>query len=390
MGEASSSVMFNFSHRCQGKRSKMVNEVVSVCGQRALETFNLNSSAWGFSAHGLHGPTVMSIACSALLDNGDKLLHVVDPLDGSSASSSRVEATEYHISVENGQVDYDEVEALVRSVRPKLLAAPLSVGSRLTDCGRLRRLADSVGALLLVDLAHLSGLVASGAVASPFHAADVVTASSHGTLGGPHGTMIFARKGHRSFDRRGNALVHDIEERLSKSSLRQGFAGYIQTMASVGVAFNRARTKEFKLYTEQTCANAQALASSLLARGIPVVTGGTDTDRLWLDLRAGVTANTAEALCAEASLLVRPIAAAGHHGLSVSTAAMTSRGMDAEDFHRIGDFLATAVDISREMSSHDGGDPSHFDVACLESPPGRLLELKAEVENLAERFEMVG
>merc|ERR1712136_581856 len=102
MGEASSSVMFNFSHRCQGKRSKMVNEVVSVCGQRALETFNLNSSAWGFSAHGLHGPTVMSIACSALLDNGDKLLHVVDPLDGSSASSSRVEATEYHISVENG------------------------------------------------------------------------------------------------------------------------------------------------------------------------------------------------------------------------------------------------------------------------------------------------
>merc|ERR1712050_65563 len=209
----------------------------------------------------------------------------------------------------------------------------------------------------LADMAHISGLVVGGTVPSPFEFADVVTTTTHKSLRGPRGAMIFYRKGQKGTDKQGNPIMYDFEERIN-ASVFPGLQGgpHNQSITALAVALKAAQAPEFKVYQEQVMKNAQALGQSLLDRKFDLVSGGTDNHLLLIDLRSkGVNGNKAELVCDQASLILNKNTVPGDKsamnpsGLRVGTPAMTSRGLVEADFARVGELIGDAVDVVAEI-----------------------------------------
>jgi len=283
-------------------------------------------------------------------------------------------------------------------IRPKILIAGTSAYSRLIDYGRMRQIADKCGAYLLADMAHISGLVVGGTIPSPFEFADVVTTTTHKSLRGPRGAMIFYRKGQRGVDKKGSPIMFDLEERIN-AAVFPGLQGgpHNQSITALAVALKQAQSPEFRLYQEQVMKNAKALGESLQGRGLDLVSGGTDNHLLLLDLRSkGVNGSKGELVCEQASIVLNKNTIPGDksamnpNGLRVGTPAMTSRGLVEEDFVRIGEFIGEAVDVAVKVQQQSGKKLVDFKKVLRESPPGELLALKTEVENFASRFATVG
>ncbi|CAJ1422243.1 unnamed protein product [Effrenium voratum] len=293
-----------------------------------------------------------------------------------SMVSKYFESIPYRLNEETGVIDYDECEKFALRVRPKILIAGTSAYSRLIDYSRMRQIADQCGAYLLADMAHISGLVVGGVIPSPFEYADIVTTTTHKSLRGPRGAMIFFRKGQRGVDKKGNPILYDLEERIN-AAVFPGLQGgpHNQSITALAVALKQAMAPEFKTYTEQVMKNAKALGESLQRCKFDLVSGGTDNHLLLLDLRSkGVNGSKA----------MTP------NGLRVGTPAMTSRGLVEADFAQIGEFIGAAVDIAAEVQKQSGPKLVEFRKLLTESPPGRLLELKSEVEAFAGAFPTVG
>ena len=210
------------------------------------------------------GDTVLGMS----LADGGHLTH------GASVnfSGKLYNAVQYGISAETGAVDYDEVARLAQEHKPKLLLAGFSAYSRVLDWQRFRDIADSVGAYLLVDMAHVAGLVAAGEYPNPVPYADVVTSTTHKTLGGPRAAIILARSN------------PEVEKKLN-SALFPGSQGgpLMHVIAAKAICFKEAMQPEFKSYQAQTLANARTIAGGLTERGYSVVSGGTDNHLLLLD-----------------------------------------------------------------------------------------------------------
>merc|ERR1712039_809003 len=188
------------------------------------------------------------------------------------------------------------------------------------------------------------------------------------------------------------------EERIN-ASVFPGLQGgpHNQSITSLAVALKQAQSPEFRLYQEQVMKNAKALGESLQGRSFDLVSGGTDNHLLLIDLRSkGVNGNKAEIVCQQASIVLNKNTIPGDksamnpNGLRVGTPAMTSRGLVEEDFVRVGEFIGEAVDIAAEVQKQSGPKLVDFKKVLKESPPGRLLALKSEVENFATRFPTVG
>merc|ERR1712113_860384 len=188
-----------------------------------------------------------------------------------SAVSKYFESIPYRLNEETGLIDYDECDKFALRIRPKILIAGTSAYSRLIDYARMRSIADKCGAILLADMAHISGLVVGGTVPSPFEFADVVTTTTHKSLRGPRGAMIFYRKGQRGVDKKGNPIMYDFEEKIN-ASVFPGLQGgpHNQSITALAVALKMAQTSEFKLYQEQVLKNAQALGDSLRKANLPL------------------------------------------------------------------------------------------------------------------------
>jgi glycine hydroxymethyltransferase len=247
---------------------------------------------------------------------------------------------QYGVRRDDGLLDYEELEALARAERPKLIIAGGSAYPRIIDFARIRAVADEVGAYFLVDMAHFAGLVAAGLYPSPLPHAHVVTTTTHKTLRGPRGGMILSND---------EALGKKIN-----SAVFPGLQGgpLMHVIAAKAVAFGEALRPEFRTYQKAVAENARVLGEALLAGGLDLVTGGTDSHLLLVDLRPKrVTGKVTEASLQRAHMTANknaipfdPEKPAVTSGIRLGTPAATSRGFGAAEFHQVGEMIAEVLD----------------------------------------------
>ena len=287
------------------------------------------------------GDTVMGMN----LDHGGHLTHG-SPVN---MSGSYFNIVPYGVNDE-GFIDYDELERLAVENKPKLIVAGASAYARKIDFKRFREVADKVGAFLMVDMAHIAGLVAAGLHESPIPYAHVVTTTTHKTLRGPRGGMILSSK-------------EFAEEYKLNKSVFPGIQGgpLMHVIAAKAVCFKEALQPEFKTYAQNVIDNAQALANGLMKRGFNIVSGGTDNHLMLVDLRSkNVTGKEAEKLLDAANITCNkntipndPEKPFVTSGIRLGTAAVTSRGMNTEDMDVIAEAIALLindVDANKEKA----------------------------------------
>merc|ERR1711990_1325807 len=252
--------------------------------------------------------------------------------------------------------------ASAKLFRPKLIVAGTSAYSRAVDYPRMREICDQNDAVMLADMAHISGLVAAGVVPSPFEYADVVTTTTHKSLCGPRGAMIFYRKGQKGTDKKGNPIMYDIEEKIN-AAVFPGIQGgpHNHTISGLTVALKRAATPEYKEYQKQVLSNSAALAKALEGRGYTLVSGGTDNHIVLVDLRPkGVDGSRVERVMELAHIAANKNTVPGDTsalvpgGLRMGTPALTTRGFMEADFVKVADFVDRAVKITADIKAEVG------------------------------------
>ena len=248
--------------------------------------------------------------------------------------------------------------------KPKMIIAGGSAYPRRLDFAKFRAVADSVGALFLVDMAHISGMVAANVVPSPFAFADIVTTTSHKSLRGPRGALIFFRRGvRRTNPKTGVDEMYNLEGPIN-ASVFPGHQGgpHNHTIAALAVALKQAQTPEFRAYQERVLANARALAASLKEHGLDVVSGGTDNHLMLVDLRPkNATGKRAEQALGRANITCNkngipfdPEKPFVTSGVRLGTPAGTTRGFGEAEFRLIGEYIVEVLDGLREANSDEG------------------------------------
>ncbi|WP_371227221.1 serine hydroxymethyltransferase [Roseovarius sp. 2305UL8-3] len=278
------------------------------------------------------GDTILGMS----LDAGGHLTHGAAP----NQSGKWFNAVQYGVRRDNLNVDYDQMEAMAKEHKPKMIIAGGSAIPRHLDFARIREIADMVGAYVMADVAHFAGLIAAGEYPSPFPHAHVATTTTHKTLRGPRGGMIMTN-----------------DEALAKkfnSAIFPGIQGgpLMHVIAAKAVAFGEALRPEFKAYQQQVKANATALADQLIKGGLDIVTGGTDTHVMLVDLRPkNVTGNIADAALGRSHITTNkngvpfdPEKPTVTSGLRLGTPAGTTRGFGEAEFRQIADWIVEVVD----------------------------------------------
>lgn len=279
------------------------------------------------------GDTVLGMS----LAHGGHLTHGAKP----NFSGKLYHAVQYGLDPATGRIDYDHVESLAREHRPKLIVAGFSAYSRVVDWARFRSIADAVGAYLVVDMAHVAGLVAAGYYPNPVPVADVVTSTTHKTLRGPRGGLIVARA-NPELEKKLDALVFP------------GMQGgpLMHVIAAKAVAFKEALEPEFRVYQRQVIANAQAMAEVFLARGYEVVSGGTDNHLFLVSfITQGLTGKDVDAWLGAAHITVNKNAVPNDpqspfvtSGIRIGTPALTTRGCGQEEARALAAWMCDIID----------------------------------------------
>ncbi len=301
------------------------------------------------------GDTVLGMS----LAHGGHLTHGAKP----NFSGKIYNAVQYGLDESTGEIDYDQVDALAREHKPKMIVAGFSAYSRIIDWQRFRDIADEVGAYLLVDMAHIAGLVASGHYPNPVPIADVVTTTTHKTLRGPRGGMILC-KANEELEKKFNSLVFP------------GMQGgpLMHVIAAKAVAFKEALEPEFKAYQQQVVDNARAMVAVFLERGYDIVSGGTDDHLFLVDfIKRGLTGKDADAALGAANITVNKNAVPNDpqspfvtSGIRVGTPAITTRGLGEAESRELAGWMCDVLD-----------DVSNAQV---------IEEVKQKVLDLCQRF----
>ena len=374
--QAQGSVMTNkYAEGYPGRRyyggCQYVDVAETLAIERAKELFgcefaNVQPNSGSQANQGVYtallqpGDTILGMS----LDAGGHLTHGAKP----NQSGKWFNAIQYGVRKQDSLIDYDEIQALATEHKPKMLIAGGSAIPRQVDFAKMRKIADSVDAILMVDMAHFAGLVAAGEHPSPFPHADVVTTTTHKTLRGPRGGMILTNDA---------AIAKKIN-----SAIFPGIQGgpLMHVIAAKAVAFGEALRPEFKSYQKQVRANAVALADQLMKGGLDIVSGGTDTHLMLVDLRPkGVKGNATEKALGRAHITCNkngipfdPEKPMVTSGIRLGTPAGTTRGFAEAEFRLIGDLIVEVVD---GLASN--GEEGNADVEAA---------VKAKVEVLCAQF----
>ena len=374
--EAQGSVMTNkYAEGYPGRRyyggCEHVDVAENLAIERACQLFNCSvanvqptsgspANQGVFQALLQPGDTILGMS----LDAGGHLTHGAKP----NQSGKWFNAVQYGVRQQDNMLDYDEVQRLAIEHQPKMIIAGGSAIPRIIDFPKMREIADSVGAYLLVDMAHFAGLVAAGLYPSPFPHAHVATTTTHKTLRGPRGGMIVTN-----------------DETIAKkcnSAIFPGIQGgpLMHVIAGKAVAFGEAQRPEFKAYQEQVIKNAQALADQLMKGGLDIVTGGTDTHLMLVDLRPkGVKGNATEKALGRAHITCNkngipfdPEKPMVTSGIRLGSPAGTTRGFGEAEFRQIADWI---VEVTEGLAAN--GEDGNGAVEA---------KVKAEVEAMCDRF----
>ena len=324
-----------------GKRYYGGCEVVDQVEQLAIDRCKQLFGAAHANVQPHSGATANFSAFLALLKPGERFLAMALPhgghlSHGASVNNSGIlwEPHHYGVNVGTGRIDYDQVRDRAREVRPRVIIAGGSAYSRIIEFGTFRSIADEVDATLMVDMAHFAGLVAGGVHPSPVPHAQVVTSTTHKTLRGPRAGFIMC--------------TDDLARAIDKAVFPGTQGGPLQhVIAAKAVAFREALTDDFRRYADRVVENARALADALLGHGFDIVSGGTDTHLMLVDLRPkGLTGKAAEALLGKAGITVNkntipddPQSPFVTSGIRLGTPALTTRGMGPAEMVRIAELI---------------------------------------------------
>ena len=344
-------------------------EVVDEVEQLAIDRAKALFKAAHVNVQPHSGAQANMAAYLAVAKPGDTLLGLALPHGGHlthgaavNFSGSLFRAVSYGVREETGRIDYDEVRAIARRERPRLLIGGSSAYARIIDFAALKSIADEVGAILVVDMAHVAGLVAAGIHPSPVPHAQIVTTTTHKTLRGPRGGLILCQE----------TFAKDVDKQVFPG-LQGGPLEHV--IAAKAVALGEAMTPDFKRYAQQVVRNAQALAAALVERGFAIVSGGTDTHLMLVDLRSKqVTGKEAQEMLDRAGITVNkntipgdPQKAFVTSGIRIGTPAVTTRGLTETEMHTVATLIDTVLTRKDDAT---------------------IARVKAEVRELTEQFPL--
>lgn len=392
--------------------NEIIDKVEILTQQRALKTFCSDPSKWGCNVQALSGcPANFAVYTGLVgphgrimglnLPEGGHLSHgFYTPTKKISATSMYFESMPYGLEKETGLIDYDKLLENARLFRPKMIIAGTSCYSRNLDYKRFREICDDVGAILLADMAHISGLVAAGVVDSPFEYADVVTTTTHKSLRGPRAALIFYRTGVKKLDKSGKEIYYDYEKKINEAVF-PGLNGgpHNHAIGAIAVALKDCMTEGFKEYARQTIANCRTLCAELMNKNYKIVTDGTDNHLILVDLRSvGLTGSKGEKILEDISIAVNKNTCPGDKsamnpsGIRIGLPALTSREMMEKDIVQVADFIdqgfKLAIEIDQKAASHSLKDFNE----CLHTDEfqAKIKALRENVENFAIKFPMPG
>ncbi|XP_073018668.1 serine hydroxymethyltransferase, mitochondrial [Primulina eburnea] len=416
--QAVGSVMTNkYSEGYPGARYYGGNEYIdmaeSLCQKRALEAFRLDPAKWGVNVQPLSGSPSNFQVYTALLKPHERIMALDLPHGGHlshgyqtdtkkiSAVSIFFETMPYRLNESTGYIDYDQMEKSAVLFRPKLIVAGASAYARLYDYARMRKVCDKQKAILLADMAHISGLVAAGVVPSPFDYADIVTTTTHKSLRGPRGAMIFFRKGVKEINKQGQEVLYDYEDKINQAVF-PGLQGgpHNHTITGLAVALKQATTPEYKAYQEQVLSNCSKFAQTLVKNGYELVSGGTDNHLVLVNLKnKGIDGSRVEKvlelvhIAANKNTVPGDVSAMVPGGIRMGTPALTSRGFVEEDFVKVAEYFDGAVKLAVKIKAETKGTKLKDFITTMESSPSfqsEITKLRHDVEEYAKQFPTIG
>jgi glycine hydroxymethyltransferase len=397
--EALGSVFTNkYSEGLPGRRyyggNEFTDKLETLCQERALAAFGADPSIWGCNVQAYSGSVANMAVYLGILKPHDRITGLDLPSGGHlshgymtskkrvSAAAIYYESIPYTVGAD-GFLNYDDIERVVLTAKPRLVICGASAYSRDWDYRRLRIIADKVGAHLMADIAHISGFVATGLMANPFEYCDVVTTTTHKTLRGPRSALIFYRK----------ALEQQIND-----AVFPGMQGgpHQNQIAAVAVQLKEVATPAFRTYMEDVRSNARRLCEELKGRGYQIVTGGTDNHLMLVDLRTkGVNGNRAEKILEAVGISVNKntipgdVSALSPSGIRIGTPAATTRGMTEGDMATVAQLIDEAIALAQILQGSVECPMKLADFCRLLEGDGRVAELKQRVTEFSCRFKPV-
>lgn len=389
-----------------------IDRIETLCQNRALEAFGLDAAKWGVNVQTLSGSPANLQVYQAIMPPHGRLMGLDLPHGGHlshgyqtdarkiSAVSTYFESMPYRVDPATGLIDYDQLEKTAELFRPRVIVAGTSAYCRLMDFKRFREIADKVGAYLMVDMAHIAGLIAAGVIPSPFEYADIVTTTTHKSLRGPRGAMIFFRRGVRSIGKNGKEIMYDLENPINFSVFPGHQGGpHNQTITGIAVALKQAHTPEFRQYQEQVVKNAKTLENEFKQLGYTLVSGGTDSHMVLVSLKAdkGIDGARIEHVCEIINIALNKNSVPGDKsalvpgGIRIGAPAMSSRGLGEDDFKRIAQYIDRVVKYSLGLQKSlptEANKLKDFKAAATKDESGELKKLHDEIAEWASSFPL--